>query len=208
MSATIDVYADVVCPFAYIGLTRVLAHRAAIGRDDVRLRVLPWPLEVVNHEPVDGRFIAEEVAEVAPQVAPDLFTGFDPDAFPSSSLPALALTHAAYRHDDQTGEQVAMALRTALFERGLDISDADVLAGIADAHRIDGYSPEDLEAVQAEYTRGRERGVVGSPHFFTRSLSVFCPVLEIHRVEGTLDVQVDREALASLLEACFEPLES
>jgi len=61
-------------------------------------------------------------------VAPDLFAGFDPERFPMSSLPALALGAAAYKSDLQHGERVNLALREALFEEGRDLTDPAVQA--------------------------------------------------------------------------------
>ena len=60
-----------------------------------------------------------------------------PSVSPASSVPALALTHAAYEKAATVGESVAMELRDCLFERGLDISKPDVLWGIARAHDLD-----------------------------------------------------------------------
>jgi predicted DsbA family dithiol-disulfide isomerase len=206
MSATVEVYADVVCPFAYIGLKRLLAHRDRIGRSDVRFRVKSWPLELVNGEPVDAHFILEEIDEVAPQVAPDLFGGFDLESFPGTSIPALALTRAAYEHSDALGERVAMALREALFEEGLDISDPDVLEAIARSHGLDDMGSR--EDVVDDYESGVERGVVGSPHFFTATASMFCPVLDIRRVDGKLHVKVDEAATRAIIDACFGTADS
>ncbi|HPB44475.1 MAG TPA: hypothetical protein PLP95_01340 [Microthrixaceae bacterium] len=66
---TIEVFADVGCPFAHISLHRFVARRAEMGRSDVRLHVRAWPLELVNATPMDPEFIAEEIDEIRPQVA-------------------------------------------------------------------------------------------------------------------------------------------
>ncbi len=198
----VTVFADVVCPFAYIGLTRLLERRHQLGRDDVRLRVRAWPLELVNGRPVDGAFIAEEIDEVAPQVAPDLFGGFDPAKFPASSLPALALTAVAYERGPDKGERVAMEVRRRLFELGQDVGDPAVLRQIAD--EVGVAVPTDVEPALAEWRLGQELGVVGSPHFFVGGESVFCPVLDISRdAEHHLHVHVDRAAMEHLVALCF-----
>ena len=93
-STRIELFADILCPFTHVGLRRFVDHRAGAGRTDVGLWVRAWPLEVVNGQPLDAGFIAEEIDEIREQVAPDLFTAFDRGAFPSSSLPALALARA------------------------------------------------------------------------------------------------------------------
>lgn len=197
----IDVYADVVCPFAYVGLTRLFERRCEMGRDDVVLRVRAWPLEIVNGAPVDPDLIAEEIDEIAPQVAPDLFRGFEPASFPASSVPALALTDAAYQVDLATGEAVAMELRRLLFEHRTDVADPDVLAGVARRFGLTGLG--DRAAVLADHERGRELGVVGSPHFVVGGESLFCPVLAISRRDGRLHVEVDPAGLERLVAACF-----
>src|SRR6478735_6336015 len=40
----IEVFADVRCPFAHVGLRRLVERRRALGRDDVRLVVRAWPM--------------------------------------------------------------------------------------------------------------------------------------------------------------------
>ena len=59
----IDVYADIWCPFAHVGIRRVTDRRDALGVD-TRLRVRAWPLELVNGKPMDAAFIGEEVVEI------------------------------------------------------------------------------------------------------------------------------------------------
>ena len=159
---TIEVFADVACPFTHVGLRRLVERRGELGRTDVRLRVRAWPLEVVNGEPLDPAFIEEEVDDIRAQVAPDLFTGFRRDAFPASTLPALALTHAAYATADEVGERVALRLRELLFEEGTDVADPDVLAAVAAEAGVSG-PVDDTGPVLADHAEGVARGVIGSP---------------------------------------------
>lgn len=201
--STIEVFAEVGCPFAHISLRRFAARRAELGRDDVRFQVRSWPLEVVNGEPLDAAFIAEEVEEIRPQVAPDLFTGFAVEAFPATSLPALALEAAAYDLGAVTGERVSLELRDRLFERGEDIADLARLRHVADEHGV-AFDPADRTAPLHDHHEGVERGVIGSPHFFTPSGSFFCPSLDVGRDdEGHLVVNTDVEGFEHFLEACF-----
>lgn len=198
----IEVFADVGCPFTHVGLRRLTERRDALGRDDILLRVRAWPLELVNGAPLDPEFIAEEVDVLRDTVAPDLFAGFSPDAFPSSSLPAMDLAHAAYAADLVTGERVSLALRTALFEEGRDIADPAVLAGIGEAHGV-ALDSAVRAAVLDDYSAGTSLGVRGSPEFFVEGEAYFCPVLDISRVDGELRVRVDPESLPRFLDACF-----
>jgi predicted DsbA family dithiol-disulfide isomerase len=203
ISDTVEVYADIVCPFTHVGLRRLFALRDELGRHDVAIRVRAWPLEVVNDEPLGRELLEEEIEELRASVARDLFNGFDPTLFPMSSLPALALVERAYRHDPRTGEEVSTQLRDALFEHGADLANADVLASIADRYGIDAPDESDRAAVLADHEVGRERGVVGSPHFFVHGRGFFCPTLEIERVDGHLNVAFDDEGFTAFIRTCF-----
>jgi predicted DsbA family dithiol-disulfide isomerase len=192
----VDVYADVGCPFAHVGLRQLVRRRADAGRNDVGIRVWAWPLELVNGRPLDAAFIASEVADISAQLPVDDFAGFRREAFPSTFLPAMALAAGAYRADLATGEMISLRLRTALFEEGRDVADPEVLRDIAGSTGLDLSVADgavlDHAAVLAEYRAGQERGVVGSPHFFAPSGAFFCPSLDIsHDADGHLRVSLD-----------------
>ena len=195
----IEVFADVACPFTHVGLRRFVDRRRE-RNPTALLRVRAWPLELVNGEPLPPELVAEEVQALREQVAPDLFTGFDPTQFPKTSLPAMALAAAAYRHSDRLGERVSLALRHALFEQGLNISDAGILADIADAHHLTPAHTDDTAAPFADWHEGQRRGVQGSPHFFIGDESFFCPTLEITRVGEHLRITTDPTRFEAFLE--------
>jgi len=200
----IEVYADVWCPFAYVGLRAALGQRHEAGHDDLPLRIRAWPLELVNGAPLDPATTAEHVAALRTQVAPHLFARFDPGQFPTTSLPAMALCAAAYRMSDAVGETVGMALREALFESGLDISDPDLLGEVGRDHGVAPPGPADAETVLAEWHHGEQRGVKGSPHFFCAGRNVFCPSLDIARGDdGRLQLHRNIAALSAFLETCW-----
>jgi predicted DsbA family dithiol-disulfide isomerase len=202
--STIEVFADVRCPFTHVGLRRLVQRRAERGRTDVAIRVRAWPLELVNDEPLDPIMIDEEVAALRAQVAPDLFRRFDPNHFAATSIAALMLAAAAYDHSLGTGEQVSLALRDALFERGADIGDLEVLARLATAAGI-SVPPASMRArVLADWHEGQRRGVIGSPHFFRGDEGVFCPSLNISRTEGPLRITGDPGVLDALLDRRFD----
>lgn len=200
----IQVFADIGCPFAHVGLVRFVQRREAAGRSDVRLHVRAWPLEIVNGEPMDPRFIAEEIDQIAEQLATGLFDGFDADAFPSTSIPALALAAAAYRQDMPTGELVSLELRDLCFRQGRDVADASVLGDVASRHGLTATSA-DAEQVRTDLAAGRELDVTGSPHFFTPTGDFFCPALDVgHDAEGQLRIAPDPAGFDRFLDACFE----
>lgn len=203
---TFEVYAEIACPFTHLALHRVVEGRAARGRTDIPLRIRPWPLELVNGQPLDAHHVATEVRALRAQVSADLFTGFDVDAFPSTSMPALRLAEAAYGAGDDVGERVSLALRDALFEGGRDVSDPSVLAEVAAAHGIELPGEALDEVVRRAYADGQARGVAGSPHFFVGGTSGFCPLLDIRRDDqGEFQVGFDPVAAAALLDAWFPP---
>lgn len=205
--STIEVYADMGCPFTHVGLLRFVAARAARGRDDVLLRVHAWPLEIVNGTPLDPAFIAEEIDEIRGQLDDDVFVGFDEDAFPGTSIPAMALVATAYDLDDAVGEAVSLRLRELLFEEGTDVADPEVLSGVASGSSLP-FDPIDAtghrDRVLADHAAGVERGVVGSPHFFTPGGGFFCPALDVGRDDdGHLRIHADPEGFDAFLAACF-----
>ena len=200
----IEVYADIGCPFAHVGLKAAIAERTRLGREDVPLIVRAWPLELINGHPLDPATTADHIRDLRDQVAPNLFVGFNQETFPTSSIPALCLAAAAYRVDMATGETVSLALRDALFEQGLDIASPLVLQSIALTHGIDAWGTIDAEYVVSEWRAGKDRGVKGSPHFFCGTRDAFCPTLDIERDDiGNLVLKFRSDRLVEFLDACF-----
>ncbi|MCP4433907.1 MAG: DsbA family protein [Actinomycetia bacterium] len=206
--ADIEVFADVGCPFTHVGLLRFVEERSRHGREDLGLVVRAWPLEVVNGKPLDPAFIREEVDEIRSQLGGGLFSGFDEASFPHTSIPAMSLAASAYESGTSVGEAVSLRLRDLLFEQGFDISDDDLLAGLARSHGVD-WDPSEHDAheaqVAADHERGVDLGVVGSPHFLTGAGGFFCPALDVSRGDdGHLRVTADREGFDRFLAAALE----
>jgi len=181
---TIEVFADVLCPFTHVGLHTLIDRRTERRLAEPRLRIRAWPLELINGKPLDPHHIGAEVTALRASVRPDLFTGFSVDTFPSTSMAAFALTAAADRTGDPgLVEEVGMALRDAVFEQGLDIGQPEIVAPIANSFGLEPLAANETSvAVHADWDEGRGRGVIGSPHFFTDDgESRFCPVLDISR---------------------------
>lgn len=180
---TVEVFADVLCPFTHVGLHTLIDRRAERGLAEPTLRIRAWPLELINGKPLDPDHIAAEITALRGSVRPDLFRGFSVETFPKTSMTAFALAAAADRTGDAVvSETVGMALRDAVFEQGLDIGRPEVVAEIAARFGLDPLDADATEAaVRADWDEGRGRGVVGSPHFFTGAASWFCPGLAISR---------------------------
>jgi len=199
----VEVFADVVCPFAHVGLRRFVGRRAELGLEAPVLRVRAWPLELVNARPFDAQQVAQHVAELRDTVAADLFTRFTPLAVPSTSLPAFALAAQAYATGDRAGEAVSLALRAALFDEGRNVADPDVLAEIAARFGLGETSVAPQHAYETDYAEGRRRGVQGSPHFYVGDRDFFCPALRIDRRDDELTIIPRPERIDALLDECF-----
>ncbi len=199
-SEAIEVFADIWCPFAHVGLRVVAGERRRRNRMDLPLIVRAWPLELVNSAPMNPERTTEHVAHLREQVSPDLFAGFDPAHFPSTTLPALALVVSAYRCGTQVGELMSFAVRDALFEEGRDISQTEVIHQLADRLSVPYPTADDDAAVVADWTEGRSRGVQGSPHFFIGAENKFCPSLSIERGGGHTTITLNRTDLTEFLD--------
>lgn len=199
----IEVFADVRCPFAHVGLLRLVERRESVGRHDIRLVVRAWPLELVNAAPLRADVVARGVRALRSSVAPGLFTDFDVATLASTSLPAMRLAAAAYHHGLDVGERVSLELRRAQFDEGLDIADSGVLQTVASRCALRIALPTDDAEVLADWQSGRRRGVIGSPHFFVGDHNWFCPSLRISHRGDQLDVADDARQFDEFTAACF-----
>jgi predicted DsbA family dithiol-disulfide isomerase len=199
----IEVFADVTCPFTHVGLRRLASERARRGGVEP-LVVRAWPLEWINGAGLAAPKVEAEIAALEREIAPELFAGFDADRFPATSIPAFGLSGAAYDAGDAIGEAVALRIRDALFEEGRDISDERVLRAIGAEFGIVPPARSDARAYAAgDWDRGRARGVVGSPHFFVRGKSWFCPTLVIGHTDDAYTVSINEETRRKFYAAAF-----
>ena len=196
MSTTVEVFADITCPFTHVGLKRVVEHVAEIDHP-VAVIVRAWPLEWVNGVGLDIDGVLAKAKALSEQLGIDDFSGLRADRWPATTLPALNLAADAYARDAETGLAVSLALRSALFENGLDVSDRDVLAQIAAAHALEISSEIEANAgVRADYDDGRARNVSGSPHFWVDEDDFFCPALDLgHDADDNLTARLDTVGL-------------
>lgn len=200
MSLTVEVFSDIWCPFAYVGIRRFIAARDAAGSTSV-LWMRAWPLELENGMPLQAATVLDEARSIHDQVAMDLFRGLRPYRFPSTTLPALGLVAAANEVSPTLGEQVGLHLREALFEKGADISDPWVLEEVGAQHGV-GIPDQawGRTRIEADRIEGHDRGVRGSPHFFVQSEDYFCPTLHIEQEGAHLRVGMDFAGFAGFLE--------
>lgn len=200
---SVEVFADVSCPFAHVGLPRFVQERAARDLAEPVLLVRAWPLELVNGAPLTGASLVPKIEALREHVSPGAFAGFDPETFPTTTLPALAGEVAARRVDLATGEAFSLAIRHALFEEGRDIGDPDVVNDVL--HRV-GAGPTtgaDHDEVLAAHREGVARGVKGSPHFFVGTDDFFCPSLDIAHDDGGYEIGFDVDGFRAFVQAAL-----
>ena len=197
----LEVFADITCPFAYVGLVRFRELREARERSEPVLHVRAWPLELVNDEPHSGARLAPEIDALRAGVAPDLFAGFDVAHFPETSLLPLAAAAAAYRQSVEAGERFSLAVRHALFEDGLDVSDEDVLTTLCASLGVPSPTPADHAVIGDEYAAGQRQQVPGSPYFITPDGGFFCPSLDVEHDAGGFTVTFDPEGFDQFVAA-------
>jgi predicted DsbA family dithiol-disulfide isomerase len=198
---TVEVFADISCPFTHVGLKRVVAQLRLLDRD-TELIVRAWPLEWVNDGPLEAGPVAAKIAAFEEQLGIDDFRGFRADAWPDTTIPALNLAAVAFEVDASTGLAVSLALRSALFEDGFDISDPAVLADLATSFHLAVPDRGPLPRVEADYAEGQQRGVRGSPDFWVGDTEFFCPALDLgHDDEGALLTAFDQRGLEHFIEA-------
>jgi predicted DsbA family dithiol-disulfide isomerase len=194
MSTTVEVFADITCPFTHVGLKRVVEH-VQESEHPIAVVVRAWPLEWVNGNGLDAAGVQAKADALRRQLGVDDFAGLRADRWPTTTIPALELAAGAYAVDDATGLAVSLALRNALFEHGRDISDANVLAEIAEQH---GITAADSSVVRSDYEDGRARGVSGSPHFWVGEENFFCPALDLGRdADDHLTARFDADGLVA-----------
>jgi len=200
----IEIFADVWCPFAYVGIRRVFQYRDEIKRNDVPIFVRSWPLELVNNVPMAQAKALGNCDALRRQIAGDQFANTDLSNFPTTTLDALTLIARAYEQDVSAGEKASIVVREAIFELGQDVADESVLQKIATGLGV-SYVPEANHVlVRRDWEEGKARGVVGSPHFFNGTIGVFCPSLQLTRTEDSgLIIQANAEKLAAFLKTCF-----
>ncbi len=186
MSTVVEVFADINCPFTQVGLKRV-ARELGESAPETLIHVRAWPLEWVNGEVLDVAGVAIKAKRLTEQLQVNDFAGFDPTQWPTSTIPALNLAAAAYERDMATGLEVSLDIRAALFERGQNVGDPEVLAAMAAGHDLPAPATDPVQSVLDDYAEGKLRPVNGSPHFWARGGEVFCPSLDLgHDEEGQL----------------------
>ncbi len=157
---TVEVYADLVCPWCWIGERRLFAAMETLRQTvtDVEFDLLWRPFQLDPGMPSDGMAWSEFVerkfggldaaepmfAQVAAAGAPD---GADFRFAALTRAPNTAAAHGLLLHVQQTGGNLwplAEAMFAAHFTHGRDIGDADTLVELAGSY---GLSADELRDI-------------------------------------------------------------
>jgi predicted DsbA family dithiol-disulfide isomerase len=201
----IDLYADVVCPWCYIGTTHLRQALAGLGDPvDVSVRVRSFQLDPsapqqprLLRETLGAKYGPDAVAQMTETVArrgaqAGIRIALDPaTALSGSTAGAHRLLQAAWDADVQP--DLADALYRAYFSDGRNIFDRGVLREIAgsaglSAAEADGALDDEgyLERVLADQQQAQALGISGVPFFV---------IDERYGISGAQPVEVLRSAL-------------
>jgi predicted DsbA family dithiol-disulfide isomerase len=142
-------YRDLLCPWSYLAAKRLEPVIALFGAQ-VALTSRPFParLEPGRPGPRERKLALRRLARVAKEpggdaLIPDLWAGDDP---PLTGLTPLAAVEAARLQGARAAAALEAALRTAAFERGLNVSRPGVIIEVAEGLRGAGLDPVRLAA--------------------------------------------------------------
>jgi predicted DsbA family dithiol-disulfide isomerase len=140
-------------------------------RGQVRLRIRPFPLELIDGYSAPRDILQQEWWLAAIQEPAAEFAPFLGDDWPTTTMPAFEAAWCASLQGDEALATFDLRVRRAFFAEGRNIGRRDVLREIADEAGLDGArfardfaSGEALPAVIDEARIGRERYQVrGTP---------------------------------------------
>lgn len=137
-------YRDLLCPWSYLAAKRLEPVIALFG-PQVVLTSRPFPARLTPEipGPRERRLALRRLARVAREpggsaLIPDLWAGDDP---PLTGLTPLAAVEAARLQGSRPARALEGALRSAAFERGLNVSRPGVIIELAEGLRHAGLDP-------------------------------------------------------------------
>jgi predicted DsbA family dithiol-disulfide isomerase len=201
----IEVWADVVCPWCWIGETRL--YRALEQRPDVRAEVIWRPYQLQPDIPAEGLPWDEVIRDKfgGPERARAMFAqvaaagAADGLAFDFEAIPAHPNTRDAHRlvllvQEAGVGREMAEALFRANFTEGRDIGKTGVLADVAaqvglDRDRIARFLGGDQlgRVVDEGQAEARALGITGVPFFVIEGKYAFSGAQPLETFVAVLD---------------------
>jgi predicted DsbA family dithiol-disulfide isomerase len=150
---TIEVWSDLLCPFAYVGLLRLRRARERLGLGDVRIEHHTFPLELLDgpHPRRGTDTEAVGLGQIEPEAGFRVWTAAD-DLYPHTVLLAAEAVHAASAQSLTAGEELDLALRRAFWTGSRSISHRQVILDVAT-----GVPQVDVEELTAALDDGRHR---------------------------------------------------
>jgi predicted DsbA family dithiol-disulfide isomerase len=150
--STIEVWSDLLCPFAYVGLLRLRRARARLGLD-VRIEHHTFPLELFNgpHPRRGTDTEAVGLGQIEPDAMFRVWTAAE-DLYPHTVLLAAEAVHAASAQSLTAGEELDLALRRAFWTQSRSISHRQVILDVAAT-----AAPVDVNELAEALDDGRHR---------------------------------------------------
>lgn len=182
MALVIDVVSDIVCPWCYIGTTRLEKVLASMDLgEDVQINYRPFELQ--PNTPPEGTNVHDMLKQRYGRDPKEMFASVEAAAKTSGlaldlskqrfSYPTIA-GHTLIRHAAAKGTQraFAQALFHAHFDEAKNVSDIAVLADVAAQHgftveeatRI-ATDPKELAITRNEASTASRSGIRGVPYF-------------------------------------------
>ncbi|MEL7140393.1 MAG: DsbA family oxidoreductase [Pseudomonadota bacterium] len=207
---TLDIISDPICPWCYIGKTRLDRALAEAGRNPFTPR---WRMFRLNPDmPAEGMDRRQylEAKFGGPEGATRVYgaigeaakaDGLDVDLDAIRRTPQTLDAHRLIRWAGEAGagEAVVMELFDRYFRRGEDISDRDLLADVAVAAGMERGVVErllagdaDRQALEEEEKAAREMGVTGVPCFIIQGKYV---------IQGAQDTATWRRVIDEIADA-------
>ena len=123
-------WAEYYCPWCYVAAVR-LHHVLPEFEGRARLRVRPFPLEVMGDEAAPRRILEQEWWLAAIQEPAAAFAPYPDDDWPTTTLPAFDAAWAARNQGQAIGMDYDLRVRQAFFAEGRNIGRPEVLFDIA-----------------------------------------------------------------------------
>ncbi|PQJ35168.1 hypothetical protein BSZ35_11690 [Salinibacter sp. 10B] len=204
---TIDVYADIACPWCYVGRARL--QQALTQRSDVEATLRWRPFQLQPDMPTEGRDFrtvlankfgswerAQQMFERIRELGAEEGLTFDFEAIEAAPNTAEAHRLVLWAEEQGAGDAMATALFRAYFSEGRNVSTRDVLV---DCAAEVGCDPDEartmlngdayVEAVRESQERAQRRGITGVPCYVFN---------EEHAVTGAQPTEVFVEAIDAL----------
>ncbi|MEU6795075.1 DsbA family protein [Nonomuraea wenchangensis] len=158
-AGTVQIWSDLLCPFAYVGLIWLRRARARLGLDGrVRVEHRIFPLELFNgpHPRRGTDTEAVGLGQIEPAANFRVWAAPD-DLYPHTVLLAAEAVHAASAQSLEAGEELDLALRQAFWTHSRSIGHRQVILDVAAG--VPG-GVVDVAALRAALDDGRHRADV------------------------------------------------